>query len=113
MDALLTLDGRQLTGMIAAETATSVTLKRADNASDTVLRIDIDQLKSTGLSLMPEGLEKDLAPQDLADVIAVVRVNDLAEHFAEQLHPCVREKYAELWRMPRGPHRAPGREPLV
>ncbi|MEO8497797.1 MAG: PVC-type heme-binding CxxCH protein, partial [Planctomycetota bacterium] len=50
---LLTTDGRALTGMIAAETATSVTLKRADNATDTVLRIDIEALQSTGLSLMP------------------------------------------------------------
>ena len=56
----ITTDGRQLTGLIAAETATSVTLKRADNATDTVLRIDIDQLKSTGLSLMPEGMEKQI-----------------------------------------------------
>jgi putative membrane-bound dehydrogenase-like protein len=67
--ALLTLDGRQLTGMISAETATSVTLKRADNANDTVLRIDIDQLKSTGLSLMPEGLEKQVDQQAMADLL--------------------------------------------
>ena len=43
--AVMTTDGRQLTGLIAAETATSITLKRADNATDTVLRIDIEQLK--------------------------------------------------------------------
>jgi len=72
--ALLTLDGRQLTGLIAAETATSVTLKRADNASDTVLRIDIDQLKSSGLSLMPEGLEKQIDQQAMADLLEYLRV---------------------------------------
>jgi putative heme-binding domain-containing protein len=71
--ALLTLDGRQLTGMITAETATSVTLKRADNASDTVLRIDIDQLKSTGLSLMPEGLEKQVDQQTMADLLEYLK----------------------------------------
>jgi putative heme-binding domain-containing protein len=71
--ALLTLDGRQLTGMIAAETATSVTLKRADNASDTILRIDIDQLKSTGLSLMPEGLEKQIDQQTMADLLEYLK----------------------------------------
>lgn len=71
--ALLTLDGRQLTGMITAETATSVTLKRADNASDTVLRIDIDQLKSTGLSLMPEGLEKQVDEQTMADLLEYLK----------------------------------------
>jgi putative membrane-bound dehydrogenase-like protein len=72
--ALLTADGRQLTGLIAAETATSVTLKRADNATDTVLRIDIDQLRSSGMSLMPEGLEKQIDQAAMADLLEYLRV---------------------------------------
>jgi len=68
--SLVTQDGRTLSGMIAAETANSVTLKRGDNATDTVLRIDIEQLKNTGLSLMPEGLEKQIDPQAMADLMA-------------------------------------------
>jgi putative membrane-bound dehydrogenase-like protein len=71
--ALVTTDGRILTGMIAAETATSVTLQRPDNATDTVLRIDIDQLRSTGLSLMPEGMEKQIDLQAMADLIEYLR----------------------------------------
>jgi len=67
---LATNDGRQMTGMIAAETATSVTLKRGEDAGDTVLRINIEELASTGLSLMPEGVEKQLTRQDMADLIA-------------------------------------------
>ena len=67
---LVTADGRTLSGMIAAETATGLTLKRAENASDTVLRIDIEEMRSTGMSLMPEGLEKDLDKQALADLLA-------------------------------------------
>lgn len=70
--AVVTKDGRALSGMIAAETATSITLQRADNQQDTVLRIDIEELRSTGLSLMPEGLEKQLNPQQLADVIEFI-----------------------------------------
>ena len=62
-------DGRSLSGIISAETATSLTLKRADNATDTVLRIDIDRLKSTGQSLMPEGLEKQVDKQAMADLL--------------------------------------------
>jgi putative membrane-bound dehydrogenase-like protein len=69
---LLTDDGRTLTGMIAAETATSVTLKRAEGATDTVLRINIEELRSTGLSLMPEGMEKQLDQQTMADLIAYI-----------------------------------------
>jgi putative membrane-bound dehydrogenase-like protein len=67
---LVTDDGRSMTGMISAETATSVTLKRAEGATDTVLRINIDEMRSTGLSIMPEGMEKQLDQQGLADVIA-------------------------------------------
>jgi putative heme-binding domain-containing protein len=68
--SVTTLDGRSLTGMIAGETATGITLRRAEGATDTVLRADIDELQSTGLSIMPEGVEKDLSKQDLADLIA-------------------------------------------
>lgn len=63
-------DGRTLTGIIAAETATSVTFKRAENATDTILRSEIAELRSTGMSIMPEGLEKDITPQAMADLIA-------------------------------------------
>ena len=38
-----------------------------------LLRNELDELASTGKSMMPEGLEKDLSPQDVADVIAYVR----------------------------------------
>jgi putative heme-binding domain-containing protein len=65
-----TRDGRSLTGIIASETASGLTLRRAEGVEETVLRSAILQIQDTGLSLMPEGLEKDLRPQDLADLIA-------------------------------------------
>lgn len=68
--AVVTTDGRSMTGMITGETATSLTLTRAEAESDTLLRIDIDEIRSTGLSLMPEGLEQQLDVQALADLIA-------------------------------------------
>lgn len=68
----VTNDGRSLAGILASETATSITLKRAENQQDTVLRIDIDELRSTGASIMPEGLEKQIDPQAMADVIAYI-----------------------------------------
>jgi len=67
---VVTTEGRSLTGLIAGETATSITLKRQENATDIVLRADIEQLKSTGQSIMPEGLEKQLDRQAMADLIA-------------------------------------------
>jgi putative membrane-bound dehydrogenase-like protein len=62
--------GRTLTGMIATENANSLTIRKSDNTSETILRINIEELKSTGLSFMPEGLEKQLDPTAMADVLA-------------------------------------------
>ncbi len=64
-----TTEGRSLTGMIAAETANSVTLRRAENKTETILRVDIDELRSTGQSLMPVGMEKEINKQAMADLI--------------------------------------------
>ncbi len=71
---LTTSDGRILTGMIDAETATSVTLKRAEGVTDTVLRVNIDELTATGQSLMPEGLDQQLDRQAIADLIAYLMI---------------------------------------
>ncbi len=66
--------GEQLYGVIATETSASLTLKMAGNLSRSVLRSEITSLKSTGTSLMPEGLEAALTPQSLADLIAYLKM---------------------------------------
>jgi putative membrane-bound dehydrogenase-like protein len=71
--AVRTVDGRQLTGILASETGNSITLAGQDGKTEALLRTDIDELKTTGKSFMPEGLEKDLSRQDLADVIAYLQ----------------------------------------
>jgi hypothetical protein len=35
--------------------------------------VDIDEFTGNGKSFMPEGLEKDLSPQDVADVITFIQ----------------------------------------
>ncbi len=67
-----TVDGRVLNGLIASESATSVTLRRQEGKDEVLLRSDIDEMTASGQSLMPEGLEKDLTPRDLADLIAYI-----------------------------------------
>ena len=67
---IVTTEGQQITGMITEETATSITLKRAEGETDTVLRTNIEELENTGLSIMPEGQEKLINKQEMADVIA-------------------------------------------
>jgi putative heme-binding domain-containing protein len=62
-----------VSGIIAEESAAALVLKRAEGASDVIPREQIETVASTGISLMPEGLEKGLSTQDLADLIAFVR----------------------------------------
>ena len=66
-------DGQVLAGMIAEESPVSLTLKQAENKQQILQREQIAEIKATGLSLMPEGFEKKLSPQDFADLIAFLR----------------------------------------
>ncbi len=66
-------NGRTYTGILADQTSTSISLKREKEAVDTLLRSNIEELSSTGKSLMPEGLEKKLSQQDMADLIAYLQ----------------------------------------
>ena len=50
-----------------------LSLNCAEGATDVIPRDQIESIASTGLSLMPEGLEKWLSVMDLADLIAFVR----------------------------------------
>ena len=70
----VTKDGRVLSGMIAGETTESVTLRREQGQQDTILRSDIEELRATGKSLMPDGLERKITPDQLADLLAFLRI---------------------------------------
>lgn len=65
--------GRMFTGIISSQTATSITLKRADNQSDTILRSNIDELAGSGRSLMPAGFEKKINVDEMRDLIAFLQ----------------------------------------
>lgn len=68
-----TKDGQSLSGIIASETATGLTLVKAEGARDELLRTQIATIRASNLSLMPEGFEQKLPPQDMADLIAFLR----------------------------------------
>ena len=69
----LTEEGKTFSGMIKSESGNAITLIGSDGKEQTVLRSDIEEFSCSNKSLMPEGLEKDLTKQDLANVIAFVR----------------------------------------
>ncbi len=68
-----TTDGRVTSGLLLAEAANSVTLVDQEGKQHIILRSELEQLASTGKSLMPEGLEKDLSVDDVADVVAYLQ----------------------------------------
>jgi putative heme-binding domain-containing protein len=67
--------GATITGLITADTATSVTIRRADGTSTTIARANIEDMKSTGLSAMPEGLEQQIDVASFADLLAYLMAN--------------------------------------
>jgi putative membrane-bound dehydrogenase-like protein len=66
---------RTVSGILVGETATSITLRGQQRKDETLLRSEIEELRGSGKSLMPEGLEKDLPKKDMADLIAFLTVN--------------------------------------
>jgi putative membrane-bound dehydrogenase-like protein len=70
----VTKNGLTFTGVLATETGNSITLVGPEGKQQVVLRTDLEELISSNKSVMPEGLEKDLKPQDLADLIAYIRL---------------------------------------
>jgi putative heme-binding domain-containing protein len=70
---LETKDGRTLSGLIVAETATSLTLREALGQEETILRSQIASLNAMTLSLMPQEMEKNMSRQELADLLSYLK----------------------------------------
>lgn len=69
----LTADDQVIEGMIAEETSDSIVLRGQNNVRNTLKRADLQELKATGVSLMPEGLESQIDHQAMADLISFVK----------------------------------------
>jgi putative membrane-bound dehydrogenase-like protein len=72
----VTTGGRTYHGILTDDTSNGLVLIGAKGERVELLRSQIEELGSTSKSLMPEGLEKDLSPQTLADVIAYIQAFD-------------------------------------
>jgi putative membrane-bound dehydrogenase-like protein len=71
-----THDGRTFTGILASETATGIVLRGQEGREQTLLRTELESLHSTGKSLMPEGLEKTITQQEMADMLAYLMARE-------------------------------------
>ena len=70
---LETNDGLSVTGVMAAETSETVTLRRAKGEQDTIRRANIASLRSLSVSPMPEDIEQSISVQGMADLLAYLK----------------------------------------
>ncbi len=70
---ITTHDGRVLSGMITAETGNGLSLQRTEGSPETISRADIEELRGTGQSFMPEGIEQQIDPLAMADLLAFLQ----------------------------------------
>jgi putative heme-binding domain-containing protein len=70
---VLTTSGQIQHGILVNESATAISIATPEGKTVSILRNQLEQLKATGKSLMPEGLEQVLSPQDVTDVVGYVQ----------------------------------------
>jgi putative heme-binding domain-containing protein len=67
------ISGEIESGILSSESAEAVTLLQAQGKKVVIPRREIKRLESSGLSLMPEGVEAGMTPADLRDLIAFLQ----------------------------------------
>jgi putative heme-binding domain-containing protein len=82
--SIATSEGRVITGMITEETPNNLTIRQADGVSVPINRTDIDEIESTGMSYMPEGLETQVDHQAMADLLAYLMAAESSKQGAKE-----------------------------
>ena len=70
---IATDDGRVFSGVVRDETEDSVTLQIDAQKSMQISKSAIEARQPSAVSIMPEGLEKQLTPQDVADLVKYLK----------------------------------------
>ncbi len=65
-----TTSGQVLSGLVVEDNPQRLVLKVQGGKLETVARGDVDEVHVSAVSLMPEGLEQQLRPQEIADLFA-------------------------------------------
>ena len=66
-------DGRVITGVIREESANQIVLAESGGKLTTIARDEIEQIKGNGYSLMPQGLQQQLTPEAMVELIGWLR----------------------------------------
>ncbi len=72
---IVTTEGRVVTGLVAEESDQRIVLKVPGGKREAISRGDIEEMKTSDLSLMPEDVEKTLNAQEIADLFAFIMLD--------------------------------------
>ncbi|MFO0907758.1 MAG: PVC-type heme-binding CxxCH protein [Isosphaeraceae bacterium] len=72
---LATTDGRVISGLLVEDSPTRVVLKIQGGKLETIPRGQVDEMKLSALSLMPEDVERQLKPQEIADLFSFLSLD--------------------------------------
>lgn len=70
---VITQDGRVFSGLLREETADEVVLAKGPTEQFRIARSDIEEIQPGVVSIMPQGLDQQITPQQLADLVAFLR----------------------------------------
>ena len=88
---IATKKGRRVTGLLVEDSPQRVVLKVQGGKLETIARGDIDLLKKSKVSMMPEQLEKQLKPNEIADLFAFITLDRHPKDKNARQLPGVRE----------------------
>jgi putative heme-binding domain-containing protein len=70
---VLTSDGKVVSGLLVRETVDEMYLSSAEGVVQSVAYREIEQARYSNVSLMPEGIDKLLKPEEIADLVAYLK----------------------------------------
>ncbi len=71
--AIATSNGKVYNGLLRGETADEIVLATGINQEARIARREIDEMRPSTVSIMPAGLDQQLSPQELADLVAFLK----------------------------------------
>jgi len=71
--AVATTEGKVYNGLLRGETADELVLATGVNQESRVPRSQIEEIRPSAVSIMPAGLDQQLTPQELADLVAFLK----------------------------------------
>jgi putative heme-binding domain-containing protein len=82
-----TSDGRVLSGLVVENSDQRIVLKVQGGKLETIARGEVEEARQSEVSLMPEGIEKQLKPQEIADLFSFLLLDKPPEDPKAKLLP--------------------------